>query len=154
MLILYEFSWNILRNRVNKLRHGWTSAQELRHQIWTSAQVINFGTPFFMVPKLTFQSKLVPKLTFGAEVHRLVPKLLTCRSYSCRTSIAPIAAALVPKLEFQNLFWIWKEGLKHVPSPITKLEIVRWNLYFHVFGIVQIDLSRRVQSLTIPKSKL
>ena len=29
-----------------------------------------------MVPKLTFQLNLVPKLTLGAEVHRLVPKLI------------------------------------------------------------------------------
>ena len=27
------------------------------------------------MPKLTFQSNSVPKLTLGAEVHRLVPKL-------------------------------------------------------------------------------
>ena len=29
-----------------------------------------------MVPKLTFQLNLVPKLTLGAEVHRLVPQLI------------------------------------------------------------------------------
>ena len=29
-----------------------------------------------MVPKLTFQLNLVPKLTLGAEVRRLVPKLI------------------------------------------------------------------------------
>jgi len=27
-----------------------------------------------MVPKLTFHLNLVPKLTFGAEVHKMVPK--------------------------------------------------------------------------------
>ena len=44
--------------------------KELRHQILTLAH------HFFMVLNLTFQSNLVPKLTFGAEVHSLVPKLL------------------------------------------------------------------------------
>ena len=39
--------------------------------------VFNFGTRnLYIVPKLTVQPNLVPNLTFGPEVHRLVPKLL------------------------------------------------------------------------------
>ena len=43
---------------------------ELRHQILTSTHY------FFMVLMLIFQSNLVPKFSFGAEVHSFVPKLL------------------------------------------------------------------------------
>ena len=57
-----------------------TSAQELRYQILTSAKLphksLTLAHYFFMVPKLTIQSNLVSKLTFGAEVHSLVTKWL------------------------------------------------------------------------------
>ena len=67
---LYFIIYTLLDFRVNELRHGWTSAQELRHTSLTS------GHEFYMVPKLRFQPNLVPNLTFGAEVYSLVPKLL------------------------------------------------------------------------------
>ena len=59
-----------------------TSAQKLRHQILTSAQVINFDTLLFHGAEVNISIEL------GAEVHRLAPKLLPFRSYWYRTSIA------------------------------------------------------------------
>ena len=79
-VLLGKFSLN--PNRVNELRHGLTSAQELRHQILTSTQVINFGTLLFHGAEVNISIEL------GAEVHSLVAKLLLCRSYACRASIA------------------------------------------------------------------
>ena len=61
-----------------------TSAQEFRHQVLTSAHY------FFMVPKFTLQSNLVPTSTAW------------CRSYSCRTSIASKWTVLVPKINDQK----------------------------------------------------
>ena len=53
---------------------GWTSAQELRQQILTSAQVIHFGTVLFHGAEVKISIEL------GAEVHSLVTKLLPCRT--------------------------------------------------------------------------
>ena len=68
----------------SSFRRNLERINELRHKSLTSAHY------FSMVPKFTFHSNLVPKLIFGVEVHSLVPKLLLCRNYSCRTSIAPL----------------------------------------------------------------
>ena len=43
-----------------------------------------------MVPKLTFQLNLVPKLTFGAEVHRLVPKLICAEVTRAEHRLPPL----------------------------------------------------------------
>ena len=41
---------------------------------------------------------------FGAEVHRLLPKLLPCRSYSCRSSIAPKNPFILTTLWYYGQF--------------------------------------------------
>ena len=43
-----------------------------------------------MVPKLTFQLNLVPKLTLGAEVHRLVPKLICAEVTRAEHRLPPL----------------------------------------------------------------
>ena len=112
MLILYEFSWNILRNRVNELRHGWTSAQELRHQIWTSAQVINFGTPLFHGAEVNISIEI------GAEVN------IWCRSPQVGTEVTNVPKLLVPNIDcplrnhnlvrefIMNLLSFWRINFK------------------------------------------
>ena len=52
-----------------------------------------------MVPKLTFQLNLVPKLTFGAEVHRLVPKLICAEVTRAEHRLPPPTSMLVTNVE-------------------------------------------------------
>ena len=52
--------------------------------------------------KFTFQWNSVPKLTLGAEVHRLVPKLFRAEVTRVEHRLPPIE----PENRFQVQFWI------------------------------------------------
>ena len=74
--------------RVNGLRRGWTSAQEHRHKFWkissTSAHVIILHFAEVNIPM-----KLGVKVDIWCRSPQVGAELIPCRSYSCRTSIAP-----------------------------------------------------------------
>ena len=56
-----------------------------------------------MVPKLTFQLNLVPKFTLGAEVHRLVPKLICAEVTRAEHWLPPLKD--VRKFEDEHQFF-------------------------------------------------
>ena len=48
------------------------------------------------MPKLTFQWNLVPKLTLGAEVHKLVPKLFRAEVTRAKHRLPPLKRSIRP----------------------------------------------------------
>ena len=59
-----------IKDIIIKIRISEDRVNELRHQILSSAQVINFGILHFHGAEINISIEL------GAEVHSLVPKLL------------------------------------------------------------------------------
>ena len=57
-----------------------------------------------MVPKSIFQLNLVPKLTLGAEVHRLVPKLI-CAEVNRAEHRLPLDKTVMKKLDLITLVY-------------------------------------------------
>ena len=97
-----------------------------------------------MVPKLTFQLNLVPK------------SIGWCRSYSCRTSIAPfpwvtllMTLALVDFIKHTNRFsckiwfsnWYWQGGAIGFPATANKKTFHKHHSEMHIFKLYKTTLS-------------
>ena len=106
-------SINIRVNQVIELRHGWTSAQELRHKFrkisLTSAHVI-----------LLHRAEITISIELGAEVN------IRCRSPLVGAEVTSVSKLLVLNIDcpVQRLFKTnWKSATSRNP-PFIKL----WNL--------------------------